>query len=99
MVAEKKEVGRPSKYEKISQKRFKMLALSGWTDKQIADFFDITTTTLDNWKKKYPEFIASLKDWKREADVKVEKSLYQRALGYNYDEVTYEKSKNTNPFT
>ena len=34
---------------------------------------------------RYPEFLGSLKAGKAEADVRVECSLYQRAVGYSYD--------------
>ena len=54
---------------------------------------DVTEQTINNWKLKDPKFFESLKEWKNEADAKVEKTLLQRALGYRYDEVTYEKFK------
>jgi len=90
MSTEKKKIGRPSQFHTINQEQLKQLALDGWTDKKIAVFFNITTTTLDNWKKKHPEFIASLRDWKITADLKVEKCLYKRAQGFRYKEVTTE---------
>lgn len=89
----KKKTGRPSKYETINQEQLKKIVLKGFTDEEIADFFNITVQTLNNYKREYPEFFSSLKDWKIEADLKVEKALYKRALGYKYDEITYEKSK------
>lgn len=85
--------GRPSKYDSIDKTQIKKLILSGWDDAQISEFFGIAVSTLIRWKKKNKEFCLTLKDWKKEADLKVEKSLYQRAIGYDYDEVTYEKSK------
>lgn len=84
--------GRPSKFGQINQQQLKKLVLSGWDDSQVSDFFGVTTISLYNYKLKYPKFFSALKDWKIEADKKVEKSLYQRAIGYTYDEVTYEKS-------
>jgi hypothetical protein len=93
MSTRKKKNGRPSKFEKINQKRFKMLALSGWDDKQISAFFDINIATLHRWKLRNQKFCDTLKDWKKEADIKVEKSLYQRALGYDYEETTIEYIK------
>lgn len=88
-----KKNGRPSKFNTINKDQLKKLVLSGWDDSQVSDFFGVTEQTLCNYKIKYPKFFESLKDWKIEADLKVEKSLYQRALGYSYDEITYEKSK------
>lgn len=91
-MKKKKPFGRPSKLAKIDMEEFKQLALSGYTDKQLAKHFKINELTINRWKKQYPNLCKSLKDWKRNADAKVEKSLYKRALGYNYDEVVYEKS-------
>lgn len=86
-------MARPSKFESINKEQLKVLALKGFTDKEIASFFSITEQTLNNYKQKNEKFFEALKDWKIEADAKVERSLYQRAIGYEYDEVTYEKSK------
>lgn len=84
-------VGRPSKFPTLDKIQFKKLVLAGWDDAQVSDFFGIAVSTLTRWKKKNEEFCLSLKDWKREADLEVEKSLYKRAIGFEYDEVTYEK--------
>lgn len=88
----KKKTGRPSKFDSINLKQVQRLVIKGFTDKEIADFLEINEDTLHEWKKKHPDFSESLKDWKIEADTKVERSLYDRALGFDYDEVTYEKS-------
>lgn len=85
-----RKVGRPSKFETINQEQLKKLCVAGFTDIQIADFFNINVDSLNEYKKKYPEFSASLKDWKLDADKVVEKCLYQRAIGYQFDEVTKE---------
>ena len=88
-----KKTGRPSSIDKISLKKCEILYKQGWTDEQVANFFDLTVTAIAIYKTKHPKFFNTIKDWKLEADHKVEKSLYQRALGYQYDEVTYEQSK------
>lgn len=88
-----KTIGRPSKFDTINKEKFKILAIKGFTDNELCDFFDINRATLYRWKNSNKEFCDSLKNWKNEADAKVEKSLYQRAIGYEYDEITYEKSK------
>lgn len=87
-----KKTGRPTKYNAINLSQLETLILRGFTDKEISSFFGITETTLNNYKKSKPDFFESLKNWKIEADANVEKSLYQRAIGYEYDEVTYEKT-------
>lgn len=78
--------GRPSKFDGLDRTQAEKLARAGWTDAQMADFFGVTTQTWDNWKKKDPEFFGALKDWKAEADHRVERSLYERAIGYEHPE-------------
>lgn len=80
----KKKNGRPSKFDKVDIEQIKKLYLAGWTDKQIADFFNTTEQTVNNWKITQPKFLESIKGWKREADEKVERSLYERAMGYEH---------------
>ena len=83
---EKKGRGRPSKFDGIDQKQAEMLARKGWTDEEMSAFFHVTRRTWDNWKKTHAEFFRTIKDWKAEADEKVEKSLYERACGYSHPE-------------
>ncbi len=78
--------GRPSKFHTINMEQLEFLAKKGWTDAEIADFFKINEETLNAYKKKYPEFSKSLKDWKLEADQEIVKSLYQRGKGYEHPE-------------
>lgn len=65
-------------------------ARDGLTEKQIAKKMRITEQTLNVWKKKYNSLSESLKRGKEPVDCEVENALLKRALGYRYDEVTYE---------
>jgi hypothetical protein len=80
--------GRPTKYKsEYAEQAFK-LACEGFTDKRIADFFKTTERTINNWKKKHPEFFQSLKRGKDEFDTDViENSLAKRASGYSHPDV------------
>lgn len=92
----KRKVGRPKKKEEsINKKLLKELYLLGKTDAQVAELIGVNVLTIHRWKKKFPNLCKTLKDWKQEADEKVEKSLYQRALGYEVEEVTKEPDKKT----
>lgn len=82
-----KKLGRPSKFGTVDPAQVEKLAKAGWTDRQMADFFDVTEQTWNNWKKQHEAFFESLKDWKAEADYKVERSLYERATGYEHPDV------------
>ncbi len=76
--------GRPSKYESLDLEQVRKVASRGWTDKEMADFFDVAESTWNLWKIKHDEFSESLKDWKSEADQRVERSLYEKAVGYTH---------------
>ena len=73
----------------------KLILLEGWarsglTDEQIAKNMGIAPSTLYEWKKKSKEFSESLKKGKEVIDFEVENALLKRALGYEYEEETYE---------
>lgn len=76
--------GRPSKYKPEFAKQAYKLCLLGATDKGLANFFEVTESTLNLWKQEYPEFSESLKAGKEEADAVVASSLFQRATGYSH---------------
>lgn len=79
--------GRPSKFKKEFIKQAEILCRLGATDKELAEFFEVEETTINNWKIEHPEFFESLKNGKNEADELVEKSLFQRAKGYSHEAV------------
>jgi hypothetical protein len=79
--------GRPSKFKKEYIAQAKKLCKLGATDSEIADFFGIEVRTLYRWKNESDEFCQSLKSGKAEADERVERSLFARALGYEHPEV------------
>lgn len=58
------------------------LAMKGATNEEIAQAFGITTRTFIRWKKQFESLNEAVTSGKNVADAKVEKSLYQRAIGY-----------------
>lgn len=82
-MASDNKVGRPTLYKEEYNERVYKLCLLGAKDTEIADFFDISEATLNNWKIEYPLFLESIKSGKVDADIKVANSLYNRALGYD----------------
>ena len=56
----------------------------GMTDIEIADMLGIGLATLYRWKLENPAFSRVFKLGKAEADNRVERSLYSRAVGYDY---------------
>lgn len=79
--------GRPTKYDPAFAAQAKHLCELGATDQEIADFFKVNVATIYRWKHSHAEFCESLIDGKDFADDRVERSLYQRAIGYEQDEV------------
>ena len=78
--------GRPTSFKpEYIEQAFK-LCLLGASDVQLADFFDVSVATINNWKNNYPKFLDALKEGKDEADARVAQSLYHRALGYSHKE-------------
>lgn len=79
--------GRPSKYNEDYARQAEKLCLLGATDQELADFFEVDVRTIYRWKGDYPDFCHALKIAKEQADSRVERSLYQQAIGYEQDEV------------
>lgn len=79
--------GRPTDYKSAYVDGARKLGKFGATDAEIADFFDVDVRTIYRWKNTHPEFCQALKVGKDEADDRVERSLYQKAIGYEQDEV------------
>lgn len=68
--------------------------LSGWardglTDEQIAHNIGISRSTLNEWKKRYPDISDTLKRGKEVVDRIIENAMIKNATGYDYEEVTY----------
>jgi len=86
-ASEKKKMGRPSRYNPdIHPDTARSLARKGKTNQQIAEAIGVNLDTVQVWINTYPDFSEALKEGKAPADAKVERSLFQRAIGYKYTE-------------
>lgn len=81
------DVGRPTKYKEEYNEQVYKLCLLGAIDDELADFFDVDVSTINNWKIDYPEFFESIKRGKSLADANVASKLYHRATGYEHPDV------------
>ena len=79
--------GRPSKYRPEFAGQAEKLCKLGATDQELADFFEVDVRTIYRWKGEHDAFCQSQKVGKASADDRVERSLYQQAIGYEQDEV------------
>ena len=78
---------RPSSYQpKYANIAFRH-SLLGATDKDLAKAFEVDERTINDWKKKFPQFSLSIKKGKEDSDTHVANSLYGRATGYSHDDV------------
>lgn len=76
--------GRPTDYKPEYDQQAYRLCLLGLTDAELATFFGVSETTINNWKTSNDSFFESIKKGKLLADGSVADSLYQRANGYEH---------------
>lgn len=77
-------MARPTRYKAEFAEQARKLCLLGATDKDLAEFFEVSEQTINAWKKAHKGFLESLKAGKRLADADVAERLYQRAMGYSH---------------
>lgn len=70
-----------------------LLLVQGWArdgliDEQIAKNMGVAYSTFKEWKKKYSDFSAALKQGKEVVDRQVENALFNNAVGFMYEEET-----------
>ena len=78
-------MGRPPKYQDDFARQAERLCKLGATDKDLAEFFKVTTVTIWRWRSEHEEFCNALRVGKGFPDERVVRSLYQRAIGYSFD--------------
>jgi transposase-like protein len=80
------DVGRPTAYRDEFAEQAAKLCNLGATDDELADFFGVHRATIYRWKHEHQEFCDAIKSGKETADERVERSLYQKATGYEITE-------------
>lgn len=79
--------GRPTDYREEYNLQAEKLCKLGATDAELADFFEVDESTINNWKIAHIEFFESIKKGKDLADAEVAEKLYHRATGYSHEDV------------
>lgn len=77
--------GRSTKYKDTYARQAKKLCEYGATDMEIADFFGVAKSTLYLWKIRHKDFSEALSVGKGLSDQRVERSLYEKAVGYTFE--------------
>lgn len=91
----KRERGRPTLYKPEYAVRAAELCDGGATDQDLAHEFDVSLKSINRWKAAHNEFRLALKDNKPIADDRVQRSLYHKAVGAEYEETQAIKLKRT----
>ncbi|MHA0858231.1 transposase [Paenibacillus sp. CMAA1364] len=94
--------GRKTKYHTHVEPKLLLIAAwarDGLTMEQIAAKLGVAYSTFKIYKGQQSALSAALKKGQEVADVMVENSLFNRAIGYQFDEVTKESDKVLNPET
>lgn len=79
-------MARPTRYKAEYAEQALKLCRLGATDVELADFFEVAESTLNNWKKAHPGFLESIKRGKVLSDAEVADKLFKRATGYEHPE-------------
>lgn len=77
--------GRPSPYKPEFAEQAAKLCELGATDYELAKFFNVCTRTVQRWRIEHEEFCRAVIAGKDAADERVERSLYNRAVGYTFE--------------
>lgn len=78
--------GRPSGYDPAYVEQARIECERGATDQELADSFGVDVRTIYRWKLDYPDFCQAIKVGKEHPDTRVERSLYERANGFEWVE-------------
>jgi hypothetical protein len=82
-----KKLGRPTTFKPEYIEQARKLSALGHTDFELVQFFGVSLRTFAYWRSRNPVFLHSIRIGKKEVDERVERSLYQRAVGYSYETV------------
>ena len=77
--------GRPTDFKPEFVEQAQKLCELGATDMELADFFKVNVVTIYRWRNNNPQFCKAVIVGKENADARVERSLYNRAVGYTFD--------------
>lgn len=77
--------GRPSKYKPEYATQAAKLCQLGATDIELADFFEVKVSTIYEWRNVHPEFSEAVIAGKDNADTRVERAFFNRAVGYTFE--------------
>ncbi len=78
------EKGRPTGFREQFVEQAQALCKLGATDMELAEFFKVDVRTIYRWKHAHEDFCQAVTCGKEACDDRVERSLYNRAVGYDH---------------
>jgi hypothetical protein len=81
----RRSAGRPSAFRADFVEQARKLCALGATDFELGEFFKVDTSTIYRWKNTNAKFCEAVKVGKEKADDRVERSLFNRAVGYSFE--------------
>ena len=78
--------GRPGPYRPDFAEQARKLCRNGATDRGIADILGVCVRTFYRWRAAHDDVAEALRAGKELADDRVQRALYERACGYDYDD-------------
>jgi len=78
-------MGRPTAYRPEYAVQAAKLCALGATDFELAKFFEVDTVTIVRWRIVHEDFCTAVKCGKDQADERVARSLFNRAVGYSFE--------------
>ena len=76
-------IGRPTSFHPDMCELAHNYCLLGATNDELAEFFGVSPSTIDNWIGRHADFGDAVKSGRVVADAKVARGLYARAVGYD----------------
>ena len=81
--------GRPTLYRPEFPDLARRFCLLGGTNEELADFFEVSRSTIDEWLRVHPEFAERVRKGRDMIDMVVADKLLTRALGYTQEGKKY----------
>ena len=81
--------GRPTLFRPEYPDLARRLCLLGGTNEELASFFEVSRSTIDEWLRVHPEFAEAVRKGRDIIDMVVADKLLSRATGYTHEGTKY----------
>jgi hypothetical protein len=81
--------GRPSLYRPEYSDLARRACVLGATNEELASFFEVSRSTIDEWQRVHPEFAEAVHKGRDMIDMVVADKLLARAMGYTHEGKKY----------